>query len=387
MLSSPVKNDYRVIKTIHTLSQLFDVHLFYVGGDAQKDQSLFNGRVSLFSVGYRSSRWQKILRHSFFCFEFSFLIPAVLRQKVPYAYVWANDLPTLYPATDIARRLGSRVIYDSHEIYVETINQFFSRKPRGVKKWVFAGLIALMRAHGTFLEKRLVPKLYAFVTVNSSLLAYFGRRYRLPQKQLVLMNLPKMDTGIPQKMDFRARFGWSSDDRVLIYQGVLNEGRGLTLLIDALPLVPQTVKWVVLGNGPLKPVLEDAVNQAGLSQRVKFIDAVPLEQLAYYTRGADAGLNLLEDFNLSKKLASPNKLFEYIHAGIPVIASDTAENRLVFDKYPIGWLTANDRHSLAKTISAWHELPLPDIKALCTQARAEYNWENQETKLLSIFNP
>ncbi len=105
-------------------------------------------------------------------------------------------------------------------------------------------LIALMRTHGTFVEKRLVPKLYAFVTVNSSLSAHFNRRYRLPQKR------SGVDEFTGRRMPvFRKKWilgpvrGGHLDDQVLIYQGVLNEGRGLTLLIDTLPLVPQTVKW------------------------------------------------------------------------------------------------------------------------------------------------
>jgi len=304
-------------------------------------------------------------------------------KNVNYDYIWCNDLPTLNPGLKISKKLGAKLIYDSHEIYLETLNQFFPRNSKGIKKALFNQNLNLMRLIGRNFNKRVLPQVHTFITVNESLREYFIRQYSI-QSSRVIMNLPelkKSEQGT-NSIDYRSKYKWDTESIILIYQGALNEGRGLRLLIELMQSIDNKFKLIVLGDGPLKQNLKDLL--APSNQQVKFIDSVPIEQLLDYTRGADIGINLLEDFNLSKKLASPNKLFEYIHARIPVICSNTIENSKVLKNYKIGLLTENNLTSIKDSIIELSKKKKTIFEDEMIRAIKLYNWESQESKISSI---
>ena len=383
LLNGEIKNDNRVIKMIRTLSQKSYVDLYYVNG-VDTDNSIFNKNVNLYSSNYKVSFRRKIIQHSFFIWEFNFFYSQVMDKNVNYDYVWCNDLPTLNPGLKISKKLGAKLFYDSHEIYLETLNQFFPRNSKGIKKALFNQNLNLMRLIGKNFNKRVLPQVHTFITVNESLREYFIQKYSV-QNSTVIMNLPelkKSKVGI-DSVDYRSKFNWDKESIILIYQGALNEGRGLRLLMELMQNIDNKFKLIVLGNGPLKQNLKDLL--APSNQQVKFIDSVPIEQLLDYTRGADIGINLLEDFNLSKKLASPNKLFEYIHAKTPVVCSDTIENRRVLQNYKIGLLTENNSKSITEAIIELSSKNKTIFEDEMIRAINNYNWESQESKISSII--
>lgn len=386
LLNGEIKNDYRVIKMINTLSYKYKIDLYYINGNLHEDQKIFERNVSLYSFKHHLTSKVKLFRHSLFCFEFNFLHDEVIKTKTQYDIIWANDLPTLYPAYKLSKKLKSKLIYDSHEIYNETINQFFPRNNSGIKKVVFSRLIAFMRKHGKKIEKKIFPSVNLLITVNESLLDYFSRNY-VVKKGIVIMNVPDKSNTLPnQRIDFRSQFSWDNNSKIIIYQGHLNEGRGLRLLPQTLKLLPNEYKLIILGSGPLKKDLSDSVKKLSLEERIKFIDAVPLSELPKYTLGADAGVNLLESFNLSKQLASPNKLFEYIHSGIPVIASKTIENQKVLERFRIGVLSDNDPGQIAGSLIELFTKPHKDLSHQLSLAKDHYTWERQEELLYSALD-
>jgi glycosyltransferase involved in cell wall biosynthesis len=386
LLNGPIQNDYRVIKVIETLNVRHEIHLFYINGNVAKDVALFNQNVKLTAVEHTASMRVKVIRHSLFCYEFKFLEKLVLAKGDHFDCVWANDLPTLYPAYAISKALKCALVYDSHEIYTETINQFFPRQSTGLKRILFRSMISFMRKHGNRMEHRVFPSIDAFLTVNESLLRYFEERHTV-NKGLVIMNLPKqIQTNEIQPIDYKERFSWDASAVVSIYQGQLNEGRGLHLLFEAFLLLPSHFKLVVVGSGSLGESLHEWSANNGLTERIKFIDTVPLSELSAYTSGADLGINLLERFNLSKEFASPNKLFEYIHAEIPVVASDTIENQRVFHNYAIGQLTGNQPLEISKAIETVSLQKKSTFQEAILRAKSHYHWENQVELLNSVLD-
>lgn len=384
LLNGEIQNDNRVIKMIRTLSQKSCVDLYYVNG-TESDKLIFNKDVKLYSTICEASLKRKLIQHTFFFWEFNFFFSQVMDKNVIYDYIWCNDLPTLNPGLKISKKLGSKLIYDSHEIYLETLNQFFPRNSKGIKKVFFNQNLKLMRLIGRNFNKRVLPQLHTFITVNESLREYFIRQYSIPNSR-VIMNLPELKKSVKglDSIDYRSKYKWDTESIILIYQGALNEGRGLRLLIELMQNIDNKFKLIVLGNGPLKQSLRDLL--APSNQQVKFIDSVPIEQLLDYTRGADIGINLLEDFNLSKKLASPNKLFEYIHARIPVICSNTIENSKVLKNFEIGVLTENNKKSIKNSIIELAKKKKKSFEAEMNRAIKNYNWSRQESKILEIFN-
>lgn len=386
LLNGPINNDYRVIKMIQSLSKKAKIDLYYLDGNEQIDKSLFNDEVKLFSFEQTNSLKRKIIKHSFFCYEFNFLINAVLSNKIQYDFIWCNDLPTLNAGDKISKKLNAKLVYDSHEIFVETINQFFPIKSNSLKQLIFRIIIKLMKSHGKRIERKILPKVYAFITVNESILNYFKEKHSI-NKGVVVMNLPRISDNNSSKevIDFHNMYNWNKSDMIILYQGVINHGRGLELLIDSFIKLPNNYKLVLIGNGPLLNLLIKRTNKLDANESIKFIETVPLSELAKYTRGATLGVNLLEAYNLSKKMASPNKLFEYIHAGLPVIASDTIENKIVLNKFNVGIITANNSDSIKQNILNITHKDLECFSSNTVTASEYYNWENQENTILNLI--
>ena len=383
LLNGSIKNDHRVIKMINTLSKKALVDLYYINGSSS-DNDLFNENVYLFSFKHKNSIKRKFLKNSFFCFEFNYFIKKVLKKNKSYNYIWSNDLPTLYSSFKLSKKLNAKLIYDSHEIYIETLNQFFPENNRIFKRIIFKILLKFMKIHGLKIEKKCINKVQTFVTVNESLQNYFIKKYKL-KNCISIMNYPESTFANKQAIDFRKKYNWSKSDIILIYQGTINKGRGLDILIESLKITPSNYKLVIIGDGTIKENLIQKTKELQICNKVKFINKVPINELHSYSAGADIGINLLENYNLSKKLASPNKLFEYIHAEIPVLCSDTIENKNILSKYKIGLLTNNNSKEILNTITNFSLENLNTYKYSLILAKKEFVWEKQERKILSLI--
>jgi len=383
LLNGSIYHDSRVIKTIRTLSKNAQVDLFYINGD-EKDNTLFNENVSLFSFKHSNNKIiTKLRKHSCFYNEFLFFKKAVLAQNTNYDLVFCNDLPCLKPGYLIKKETGAQLIYDSHEIYTGTINQFFPDNVNILKKTIFKGIVNLMRFLGNRAEKKMVKHVDTFITTSHSFKSYFEKKFNRNDVQIV-MNCPAMQT-IEDAFDFRAHYGLSKNDFIIIFQGVFNKGRALLTLIEAFKYTKKNVHLIFVGSGSLMPEMERAVKNYDLTKNIHFFGRVSSTELLYYTQGADVGINLQAPINISKKLASANKLFEYIHAGIPVIASNVPENALILNAYNIGYLVQNEKNEIAATINRMSTQDLQAFKQNTTSAKDVYNWENQEMVLKEII--
>lgn len=374
LLNGSIKNDARVIKIIRYISADNYVFLFYVDG-LEEDKLLFNDNVKLYTSLSKDRLSTKLIRHSFFYLEYLFLSDEALKSQIAFDYIWANDLPCLKPAVKIKKQTGAKLIYDSHEIYIETLNQFFPSKTSLFKSLVFRFLLAFMRFVGRKEEKKLLKKTDHFVTVGNELRKYFEEKYNYEGIR-ILMNCPPKSK-MPEPFDLKLLLGINQTSKLFIYQGVLNYGRGLHLMIEAFNYVNNNIFLLILGSGMIKQELLDLVKLNNLEHKIFFHDKVDLKVLPDYTAAADFGMNLLEDINLSKKYAVPNKLFEYIHAGLPVVSSNMPESAVVYNEFNIGKLVENDVHKIAEAIN---DIVIEDIKVYrnnCALAANKYNWENQ----------
>lgn len=384
LLNGGIKHDSRVIKICKSLSEIAEVHLYYTNGNSS-DQNIFrNENVQLYNIPYPKTIKQKIYRHSLFHKEFDFFLPKLLKKE--YDVIYCNDLPTLGIGYQYKRKRNVKLIYDSHEIYLETINQFFLYSSNPFKNSVFKFLISFMKRIGSFYERKYLKYIDEFITVNQSISDYFVKKYSLIRSPHVIMNYPylfKLDK--KKYRDFRSLYDWSRQSIIILYQGNLNSGRGLGLIIELINELPQIYKLLIIGDGILKNQLKDRAKELGLTNRVKFLGRIDNDKLLDYTTNSDIGFNLLESLNKSKEMASPNKLFEYIQAEIPSINTDTVENRKILNTYNNGWLVNNSIVEIAELLSSISEKDIDRIKTNCKQAKIELSWENQQNKLLSII--
>jgi glycosyltransferase involved in cell wall biosynthesis len=382
LLNGGIASDSRVIREIKTMSRVADVDLYYVyGKDSDKD--IFGDNVRLFSCEKKEGIKSKFVKHTCFYNEFMFFVPEVLKHGIAYDYIWANDLPDLKPALKLKEKIGSKVIYDSHEIFVGTLNQFFPSKAKWYKSILYKTALFVMSTLGNWAEKKMVKSADEFVTTSISFKNYFQDKYKRDDIQIV-MNCPNIQTA-NDFYDFRSEYNLSSDSFVLLFQGRLNAGRALIEMIESMAYVKSNVHLFVIGDGTLKKDMQKRMAELSLQEKVHFIDEVPSSELLRYTRGADAGINLQASINISKHLASANKLFEYTHSGIPTIGSDVPENRLIIEKYDLGMLVRNNPKEIADAINKMSESDLSKYKDNCKKAAMEYNWENQEKVILDLI--
>lgn len=382
LLNGGIASDSRVIREIKTMSKVTFVDLYYIEGD-DSDKDIFDNKVRLFPYKRNDGFRSKVIRHTCFYKEFMFFVPEVLKSGVKYDYIWANDLPDLSPALRLKTKLGSKVIYDSHEIYIGTLNQFFPSKAKWYKSILYKTALFVMTNLGRVAERKMVMQSDMFVTTSISFKNYFQSIYRRDDIKII-MNCPNIQTST-EFYDFRRVYNLPQDSFVLLFQGRLNAGRALIKMVESIEYVYNNVHLFIVGDGPLKKDMQERVEQLSLQEKIHFIDEVPSSELLKYTRGADVGINLQESINISKHLASANKLFEYTHSGIPTIGSDVPENRLIIEEYDLGILVHNNPKEIAIAINRLSECDLSRYKENCKKASRVYNWENQEKVLLELI--
>ena len=281
----------------------------------------------------------------------------------------ANDLDTL-PANFLVSRIKRKpLVYDSHEYFTE-VPELIGRP--------------VVRTIWTWLEKLLVPRVTAAYAVCDSIADVYRDLYKVDFK--VVRNLPVCAGMEP----IQAKKADKSDaPKIVLYQGALNLGRGIEAAIRAIYFVRGAELWLA-GDGDLTAQLKQLVGELKLEKKVKFLGRLPIDKLIEVTRQASLGISLEEDLGLNYRFALPNKLFDYIRAGVPVLVSNLPEMRRIVEHYQIGDIAeAHLRIYLAEKI----ELALFDSeknalwKENLKTAAKELCWENEEKVLREIYKP
>ena len=279
----------------------------------------------------------------------------------------SNDLDTL-PANFLAAKLRRKhLVFDSHELFTEVPELI--HRPFVRKFWLR-------------IEKQIIPEIKFAYTVSESIASVYRERYGTHFR--VIRNVPFRLKNMKSKSEAHA-----NTEKTVLYQGSLNEGRGLECAIMAMKFLDHT-KLIIAGDGDISQKLKDLANNENLSDKVTFTGRLSPESLKELTLQADLGLSVEEDRGLNYRYALPNKLFDYIQAGIPVLVSDLPEMAALVGKWQTGLVTpSHEPEILAGKI--WEALTNEDQrkkwKDNLLKAAEELNWENEELKLKEIFRP
>lgn len=288
----------------------------------------------------------------------------------------AHDLNTLPVAWYAARKHKARLVYDSHELYVERNR----KNPHG--------------RTGKFLlkciERFLIRRCDAVITVNQSIAQELARRYKILMPT-VLMNTPaksaiRQDSN-PDRL--RSAVGIDAQYKILLYCGSFTFNRGLENLIQSLVhLTDCHLVMMGYGTADYKAELAGVAQACGVAGRLSFFGPVPSDEVPQYAAGADLGVAPIENVCLSYYFCSPNKVFEYIAAGIPVIASDFPELRKVIDTFGIGaTFNPDDPRDIARSAREILDNPSlrQEMKPKAAAAAEAFNWENESVKLRTLY--
>lgn len=353
-VSNDLTTDQRVIKTCDCFNELgYDILLI---GRKMKN-SLPVTRP------YKTFRFQLLFnKGSFFYAEYNlrlFFKLLFLKKDL----LLSNDLDTLLPNYLISKIFAVKLIYDSHEFFTE-VPELIDR-PRVKSFWLF-------------IEKMIFPKLKNVLTVNDKLAEIYTEKYAVPVT--VIKNVPFIrHSTASEPTKFR-----KTNKRIIIYQGAINMGRGLELMIDTMPKLEKYL-LVIIGDGDVFQQLKRQVAKLGLEKKVVFLGKILPKDLPAYTESADLGISLEENIGLSYRYSLPNKIFDYIQAGIPVLASDLPLYNQLMQAFKIGEILRNrDPENLASLIDEIYANKA-SYKESLQKAADLYNWKVEKKVLIEFI--
>ena len=358
-VTNDLSTDQRVKKVCESLLKL-DLEILLIGRNLPDSRSI--------KRPYKYMRMNLLFnKGALFYAEYNLrLFLILLFSKVDVYH--SNDLDTLlanYLASIIRRK---PIVYDSHEYFTgvpEIQNKTFVKKV-----W-------------TTIENHIFPKLKHIFTVNQSIASLYEKQYG---KQLkIIRNIPRKKTWTIDKS--RQQLGLPENKKIIITQGAgINIDRGVEEALEAMQFL-NDVCFVIIGNGDVIPKLKKRTFELNLEKSIIFKDKMPYEQMMQYTQHAELGLSLDKNTNINYRLSLPNKIFDYIHAGVPILASKIKEVEAVITKHRIGLFIENHepKHIAQQIEKALDENLKFKYQKNIKNAALQLNWENEEKNLVEVY--
>ncbi|MCS7085571.1 MAG: glycosyltransferase [Bacteroidia bacterium] len=351
-----------------------------VVNDLASDQRVNRIATTLVEAGYEVTVWGRKSRDSpklqprpyrtrrFACFfskgkafyaEFMIrMFWAMLRERADV--VVANDLDTLAPCFWAAKITRAKLVYDTHEYFTQTPE--LVRRPLEQRLW-------------TLWERWYFPKLKNVMTVNERIAEAYRKLY--DKNVTAVRNVPHR---IPPETLPRCR------EPIVLYQGAINEGRGVEKMVDCAPFIEGEL-WII-GTGDVFGCVKRRVEALppAVRARVRLFGRLPMERLAPLTRQAQIGLSIEEDRGLNYRYATPNKLFDYLQSGVPVVVSPLPEMAKVVLRYGAG-VVMNDHSGEALTAAIYflRNAVYEQARVGAQKAARELCWEQESRVLLDFY--
>ncbi|WP_449256998.1 glycosyltransferase [Bosea sp. (in: a-proteobacteria)] len=278
--------------------------------------------------------------------------------------VIANDWLALPVAFAAKKSCGAYVVYDSHEFASEEFSDSLQWR-------------AFARRHVKYIERRYIGNVDGVITVSEGISTALAERYSLDKRPTVIFNMPQR-----QITTFRP----STDQLIVLYHGAIAPRRGLENLIKSVRLWPSRFRLQL--RGPVQSQFDQHLKALAspLGDRVTFHSAVAPWELISAASQADIGIFLFSNSTTHAKFALPNKIFEYIQAGLMVISSDLPEIRNLFENTDCGLLlSSNDESSIAEILSALTPETVDKFKHRSVEASQTLNFEHEEAKFLDVI--
>lgn len=258
------------------------------------------------------------------------------------------------------------LIYDAHELESEKT---------GLGNW--------SRKICGGLEKILISKVNKVIVVSPSIASWYKSKYKL-HEVIVIKNTPELYINHEKPAIFHTHFNIPESHLIFIYQGVINKGRGIEMLIEAFKTTSPYKHLVIMGYGPLVNIVKES---EAMFPNIHFMPAVPPKEIVYYTSAADVGISMIENVSLSYYYCLPNKFFEYIQCGLPQVVSEFPDMASIIKEYECGWTCPVTRSAFKSFIDniTGEEILAKKIGVL--KAKTTLNWERESSQLPLAFSP
>jgi len=353
-VTSDLTYDQRMQKICRSLSNAgYDIELV---GRERKSSDVLNNEP------FKQTRLKcRFTKGKLFYMEYNIRLFSYLRNQ-DFDAACAIDLDTIMAVYFAKKSNNIKLVYDAHEYFTEVPEVVRRKLIQNIWKWV---------------ERTFVPKFDLAYTVSPAIAELFSKKYN--KKFDIILNTPVLESETLDKVNTK--------ESTLLYQGALNEGRGLENLIEAMQGV--NAKLLLAGEGDLSKELRDLVKRLNLENKVQFLGYVKPYELKRLTELSTIGINLLENKGLSYYYSLSNKFFDYIHAGLPQVCIDFPEYRKINDAFDVALLTKDcsidEIKKAVQRLLSDQEL-YTRLQKNCEVCSEKLNWQNEEKKLVDFYN-
>lgn len=358
---TPFKNESRVLKQTKSLicSRLFDkIYILALHENDLPIKEISSPNIEVLRIKLISrslskgipSQLIKYLELSYRIFKFT----AQVRPNV----VNIHGLPLLPLGCLMKFFLGIKLVYDTHELETET-----------------DGLVGIRQTFARMVEKLFIKFVDATVVVGGQIKNWYLQKYNIKNIETV-MNCPHFVKN--EKLDLiRDELNIEKSRKIILYLGGISEGRGIRFLLESFHLLENhSYALVFIGYGDLVDLIK---SYREVNEHIFLRNAVSPNDVIKYAASADIGISIIADNCLSYKFCLPNKLFEYIMAGIPSIISDLPEMKQIVENYEIGVaISGNDYSEFHAALVKLELTSKEKMKENLKNAAKVLNWENQE---------
>lgn len=277
-------------------------------------------------------------------------------RREPIGCVNAHSLAVLPLCVALAAATGAKLVYDTHELETET-----------------SGFKGIRQKLGKFVERLLIGRANHIFVVSDSIGDWYSEEYGL-KKPTTVRNIPQfLSSSFDSVPDEMLALPIAEDAIRFIYQGGFIKGRGIERLIEIFAASPDK-HLIFMGSGPLTEFVRAA---SDAHSNIHLLPPVAPGRVLSYTKGADVGICLTDNSCLSHYYSLPNKVFEYLHAGLPVIVNPLYEQETLVTSYKCGWVAAEDNSKVTDLLNSIDGSALQQARMGVEQARSDLSWERE----------
>lgn len=364
---STFTHESRILKETKSLvdSGLFEqIFIGAIWADGLSEHEKLDSRRSVWRVPLITRNFPGIIGKLLRFAEWYLRIFFVFRRKHP-TFVNCHSLSVLPLGVLFAWFSGSRLIYDTHELETETMES------KGLRKIL-----------AKILERTLIGQTEAIIVVSTSIANWYRDTYKLDEVHVV-RNIPQPRLSSTRKTTLlRQACSIDADDLLFICQGIMDEGRGIPIILNTFSQLASYQHIVFLGNGPLENEVRD---WAARYPNIHHHPAVSPQELLEFTAGADVGISLIENVCLSYYYCLPNKMFEYLMCGLPVIISSFPEMAQMIDENGCGWKSAVDINSLTELLGLMTPQEIEEKTTAAQETVQKFGWHKEEDVLIALY--